>query len=231
MSPGTPAEGLRIVGVTGGVGSGKSTAARLLAEALDALLLDADQIVQELLVLPQTLVEIELAVGFQVSDEHGALDRGRLAEKVFADPQARRALEGVLHPAVRRRMREALATLERERPGQASAVLDVPLLREGGLDVACDAVIHVEAPEEARCQRARARHGWTEEAWRAREAAQMPVAEKAERADAILVNDAEPEALPERIAALLPQLRGLPPRPLCARWPTEEAGTKRRDLS
>ncbi len=241
MVEATSEGGLRVLGVTGGVGSGKSTAAKLLANALGARLLDADQIVQELLTSTEVLSSIELAVGFSVRAEDGSLDRALLSERVFDSEEAREALEGVLHPAVRNRLWFGLAEAEQAaapNPATASstqfagwAVLDVPLLREGGLDAVCDFIVHIEVPAGLRCARACARHGWTADTWEAREAAQMNVDEKRSRADAILVNDAEPELLPERVAALLPQLRDLPPRPLRARWPAPDAEPTRQNLS
>lgn len=225
--------GLRVLGVTGGVGSGKSTAAKLLADALGARLLDADQIVQNLLKSSEVLSSIEVAVGFSVRAEDGSLDRGLLAERVFGAEEARKALEGILHPAVRNQLWAGLDEAERSASPKSPswAVLDVPLLREGGLDAVCDFIVHIEVPASLRCARACARHGWSADTWEAREAAQMPVDEKRSLADAILVNDAEPELLPERVAALLPQFRDLPPRPLLARWPAPDAEPTRQYLS
>jgi dephospho-CoA kinase len=212
------------------VGAGKSHVARALAEALPATVLDADALVQDLLKSPQVLDSIEVALGFGVRDAAGELDRATLGSRVFGDPEARQTLEQVLHPAVRQRLWQQLDALEQV-GGPVWAILDVPLLREGGLDQACDWVIHVDAPESLRCARACARHGWDAATWNAREAAQMPVDEKRRRADAILDNDAEAEDLSRRIEALLPRLRALPPRPLRARWPAPDAGPSRHSTS
>ena len=222
--------GLRVVGVTGGVGAGKSHVARALATVLPASLIDADAIVQDLLKMPQVLADIEVAVGFSIRDSDGTLNRDTLGQRVFADQAARRALEGVLHPAVRRRIWEDLEALEAA-GGPAWALLDVPLLHEVGLDKVCDLLVHVDAPLELRRARACARHGWDAATWEAREAAQLPEEEKQRRADAILDNDAEAEDLSRRIEALIPRLRDLPPRPLRARWPAWDAEPKRHPSS
>ena len=218
MSGVTSAPGLHVLGVTGGVGSGKSTASKILATALGGQVLDADAIVSELLQSPEVLDLIEVKLGAIVRDETGALNRTRLADHIFAHPEAKAQLEGVLQPAVRRQLWLDLEDMEAS-GGPVWAILDVPLLREGGLDRICDRVVHVHVPEELRCARACARHGWSAEQWQAREAAQMEESEKAARADAILHNHAGIGALSEQIAALAPTLQSLPPRPLRDRWP------------
>jgi len=213
------AAGLRIVGALGGVGSGKSTAARILAELGQGIVVDADRLVGELFGDPRVLEELERAAGAPLRGPDGSLDRPRLAACIFADAEARRRVEAVLHPRVRARTWAALEAFERERPG-GLAVLDVPLLLEGGLAEICDFRVFVAAPEEVRARRAGARHGWSREEWLRREAAQAPLAEKEARADAILVNDAGLERLREQCAALAARLRDLPARALRLRWPS-----------
>lgn len=218
MSSASSATGLHVLGVTGGIGSGKSTAARLLAESMHGTVLDADAIVGELLQSAEVLDSIELKLSAKIRDHHGALDRTALADHIFAHPDAREALESVLHPAVRRQL--WLGMEEREQLGGAQwVVLDVPLLREGGLDRVCDRIIHVQVPAEIRCARACERHGWSAEQWQARETAQMQESEKAARADAILANHAGLEALSQQVEALVVSLHCLPPRTLRDRWP------------
>lgn len=218
MSSASSASDLRVLGVTGGVGSGKSTAAKLLAATLHGQVLDADAIVGELLQDPEVLDRIELKLNATIRDGAGALNRTLLADHIFAHPEARELLEGVLHPEVRRQLWLGMERIEQtEELGWA--ILDVPLLREGGLDRVCDRVVHVAVPAEVRSARACARHGWSHEQWQAREAAQMEESEKAARADAILHNHAGLDALSEQVTALAPTLHGLPPRPLRDRWP------------
>ncbi|MGB0953112.1 MAG: dephospho-CoA kinase, partial [Planctomycetota bacterium] len=157
-------------------------------------------------------------LGVPVRDDAGALDRTALADHIFAHPDARETLEGVLHPAVREQLWLGMQRAE-EKGGAQWVVLDVPLLREGGLDRLCDRIVHVEVPAEVRCARACERHGWSAEQWRARESAQMQESEKAARADAILANHAGLEALSQQVEALVVSLHCLPPRTLRDRWP------------
>jgi dephospho-CoA kinase len=139
-----------------------------------------------------------------------------VAARVFADPAARARLEAVVHPAVRAAMRretERLAAL-----GHAIAFYDVPLLYETGLEGEVDAVAVVWAPRAAQLERMRARDGFAPEEAEARLRAQLPVDEKAARADFVVANDGDPAALPAKAAALLADLaaglgRRLPSQP------------------
>lgn len=211
-------QGLVLLGLTGGIGSGKSTASKSLCEVLDALHVDADRIVGELLQSPEVLSQIEVALGKAVTTGAGCVDRNLLSAVIFHDDEARQAVEEVLHPAVRRQVWQELVDREAEQPA-SFAILDVPLLRESGLDRICDSVLHVEVLAAERCRRACSRHGWTEAQWQSREDAQMPVDRKAALADAILKNDAGTANLMSQVQALAPTLRRLKPSPLAERWP------------
>ena len=233
--PGTGSRpGLWIVGFLGGVGSGKSSAARALGKALSEAdpgaplrLLDADAEVGRILGDPETLKALEAAFGPGLRQPDGSLDRRALGARVFGDPAARSRLEALLHPPVRRALHQALQELEEasRRSGRGAwALLDVPLLLEGGLDALCDTLVHVETSAAERARRSRERHGWSTEEWEAREAAQRPVEEKRTAADAILSNEQGPEALAEACrelaARLLRSRAGRPEvRPLAERWP------------
>lgn len=218
---GAVAAGLRIVGTMGGVGSGKSTAARLLAQLGGGIVVDADQLVGELFQDPEVLAQLELAAGPGLRDAHGRLDRTALAGRIFQDAVARQRVEAVLHPRVRARIWAALEAWERKEPG-GLAILDVPLLLEGGLAAVCGFLVFVAVPDELRASRAMARHGWSQEEWQRREAAQAPLALKEARADAILRNDAGLERLREECAALVSRLQDLPARALRVRWPAPD---------
>lgn len=210
--------GLRVVGLLGGVGAGKSFAGRALAEALPGSLFSADEEIARLLRDRAVARRIEDALGPGLLDLLGEVDRKALAAKVFGDPDARETLEGILHPAARQALHEGLERLE-DRGGPVWAVLDIPLLLEGGLYVLCDFLVFVEAPDGVRSARAMARHGWSEEQWAARELAQRSLAEKKSLADAILENGGSAEHLQDQISELVVTLRSLPPRPLKDRWP------------
>lgn len=216
---GTPG-GLRIVGVLGGIGAGKSTVARKLAAALHGAVLDADEEAAALLADPavQRRIQATLAPGRAPPPGAPPLDRRELARRIFGDPEARRRVEGILHPAVRRSLHAKLRSLE-DAGGPRWVVLDVPLLLEKGMHRLCDFLVHVEASAAVRARRACRRHGWTPQEWAAREAAQRNVQEKAATADAILDNSGSLERLRDQIQVLAPRLRDLAPCRLRDRWP------------
>ncbi|WP_424950227.1 dephospho-CoA kinase [Deinococcus sp.] len=170
---------VRRLGLTGSIGAGKSTVARLLGQ--DGLrVLDADAVARELSLSGPVLAEVAGLLGPEyLAYEEGrpvALDRPALAALVFADEQKRTVLNGILHPKVRARMRE----LEQEAAarGHTWVVQDVPLLFEGGAWKDMDAVLLVGAPLELRLRRVASRDGLSREAVLARDAAQMPIEQK-----------------------------------------------------
>lgn len=150
--PWTAGRALR-VGVTGGIGAGKSSVAGILAE-LGARVVDADRLAHEV-VAPGTpgLAAVATAFGRGVLAADGSLDRAALAARVFADPGARHHLEQITHPRIAALAAERLAGTAPDR----LAVYDVPLLVEAGLAQAVDCVLVVDAPEELRLARVRAR--------------------------------------------------------------------------
>jgi dephospho-CoA kinase len=178
------------IGLTGGIGSGKSTVSALLA-ARGAVVIDADRIAREV-VEPGTpgLAAVVDAFGDSVLTPDGALDRPALAAVVFADPSARARLDGIVHPLVRARAVELIAAL----PDDAVVVQDIPLLVETGQAGAFDLVLVVEAAPETRVDRL-VRRGLTEEDARARIAVQATDDQRRAVADAVMVNDGTPEDL------------------------------------
>ncbi|MEI4270922.1 dephospho-CoA kinase [Klenkia sp. LSe6-5] len=171
------------IGLTGGIGSGKSTVAALLVER-GAHLVDADQIAREV-VEPGTpgLAAVVEAFGPQVLTPQGALDRPALAAVVFADPQQRARLDAVVHPLVRARAAELVAAA----PPDAVVVQDVPLLVETGQAGTFDLVVVVQAPLDVRLARL-AERGTPEADARARIAGQATDEERAAVADVVLTN-------------------------------------------
>lgn len=200
---------LRVFGLTGGIGSGKSTVAALLREQ-GVPVVDADELAREA-VAPGSpgLAEIVAAFGPEVLGQDGALDRKRVAGLVFADPAARQRLNAITHPIVRRLSQERFAALERA--GVTLAAYDVPLLYEVGLDQVLRPVVVVAAGLETQLGRVMARDSLTREQASARIAAQMPLADKRARADHVLENDGSRAELERQVSELVAQLRSAQP--------------------
>jgi dephospho-CoA kinase len=195
---------MRLVGLTGGIATGKSTFAAVL-RARGVPVIDADQLAREAVAKGSpALADVVAAFGPEVLDAEGALDRKRMAARVFADPTARADLERIVHPRVRAAMRAAVARLAAD--GAPLAFYDVPLLYEAGREGEVDLVAVVWAPREAQLERLAARDGMGPAAAEARLAAQLPVDEKAARADVVIVNDGPADALGAKADALLADL-------------------------
>jgi dephospho-CoA kinase len=182
------------IGLTGGIGSGKSTVAALLA-GRGARIVDADRIAREV-VEPGTpgLAAVVEAFGAGVLTPEGALDRPALAAVVFADPEARRRLDGIVHPLVRARAGELVAAA----PADAVVVQDVPLLVETGQAASYDLVLVVEADLETRIARL-VQRGLAEGDARARIDAQATDKQRRAVADVVLDNSGTPEQLAEQV--------------------------------
>jgi dephospho-CoA kinase len=193
------------VGLTGGIGSGKSEVSGRLA-ALGAVVLDADKVAREV-VEPGTpgLDQIAEAFGPGVLRSDGSLDRPRLAEIVFADEAARARLNGIVHPLVHERMRAA--ETEAVRSGDGVVVVhDVPLLAEGGRAGEFDLVIVVDVPEQVQVERLAQARGMTEEQARARMAAQASREQRLGVADIVIDNAGTLADLDRRVAEVWAEL-------------------------
>lgn len=195
------------IGLTGAVGSGKSTAGRVFEEC-GARLLNADLEARDVLHSAELRGPLVEAFGESILGETGDVVREKLADLVFENPESKQRLEDMIHPAVRRRYREARDALG---PGEI-LVYDVPLLFEAGLEADFDLVITVSAPEEQRLERVKARSNWDENEWRRREAAQLPLSEKEKRADLIIRNDHSPAALKATVRDLYKTIQNAGPR-------------------
>ncbi|MGC6489171.1 MAG: dephospho-CoA kinase [Planctomycetota bacterium] len=200
--PFAPARPL-VLGLVGGIASGKSTVAALFA-AHGLRHIDADAHARAASQAPHVLAQVRSQLG-QRFVSHGQLDRAALAAKVFSEPAAKATLEAILHPEVRARIRAELA--EASRSGRSS-LLDVPLLFEAGLFEDCDHVVFVEASDATRRERALAR-GWADDELERRERNQLPIHEKRERSDFTVSNDGD---LAETRGAVAALLRGLEAR-------------------
>ena len=176
-----------VIGVTGGVGTGKSTVARMFYK-LGATVLDADAIAHQVME-PKRVAwrQIVKAFGEGILDEDQAINRRRLAAVVFQDEERRKRLERIVHPHVLREIRGRLHRLRRLKRTRA-VVLDVPLLMEVGADRLVDALVVVTAPPEVQRERLRATHGWSDEDTRARIAAQWDLSAKVDLAEYVVDN-------------------------------------------
>ncbi|MFD6923274.1 dephospho-CoA kinase [Streptomyces sp. NPDC059944] len=184
------------VGLTGGIGAGKSEVSRLLVE-YGAVLIDADRIAREV-VEPGTpgLTAVVDAFGEDVLTADGTLDRPRLGSIVFADPERLATLNAIVHPLVGTRSR----ALEDAAPADAVVVHDVPLLAENGLAPLYDLVIVVDARPETQLDRLVRLRGMTEKDARARMAAQAPREKRLAVADIVIDNDVPLADLERRVA-------------------------------
>ena len=197
--------GVPFVGLTGGLGSGKSEALRALHE-LGAATLSTDAVVHELLASGELTDTIAARLGVEVAPG-GRLDRSLIAGRVFGDADARSWLEGELWPRVGRRVADWKQEVDALDPPPRAAVVEVPLLFESGMDAVFDATIAVVADEEVRAERAGARgHASVAE----RTGRQLTQEEKAERADYEVRNDGTLDELRERLSRVLARLDAEP---------------------
>jgi dephospho-CoA kinase len=189
------------VGLTGGIGSGKTTVAELLAQQ-GAVIIDADLLAREV-VAPGTpgLALIEKEFGRDILTADGELDRAVLAQRVFTDPDARRRLEAIIHPLVRERAAELEATASPD----AVVVHVIPLLVETGQAESFDVVVVIDVTEDVQITRLQAR-GMTWADAKARIDAQASRAARTAAADIVIDNSGTPEELEQGVGELWAEL-------------------------
>ena len=192
---------MRVIGLTGGIASGKSTVAAMLKE-YGFPVIDADQLARDA-VLPGTsgLRQIVSAFGSEVMKEDGSLDRTVLGEKVFSDPSARKVLESILHPAIKELAQKCLEQLRRE--GVPVVFYMAPLLIEAGVTDRVDEIWIVYVSREIQLERVRKRDAISREDAEKRLAAQMPMDEKRGYGRVVIDNSGDLEGLQRRVAAIL----------------------------
>jgi dephospho-CoA kinase len=186
------------VGLTGGIGSGKSTVADLFAE-LGVPVIDTDVIARELTAPGNATLEmIRAAFGESVMQADGTLDRAALRRRIFADSAARQQLEAILHPRIRQFVEQTLATLV-----ASYALVVIPLLVEtGGYRDVLSRILVIDCPEDLQIARVMARSGLAHDEVKAILAAQAGRAERLAAADDVIVNTASPKALHTQVVAL-----------------------------
>lgn len=193
-----------IIGLAGGIGSGKSTVAAMLAE-LGAAVICSDQLSHQELNSPEVLATLMGWWGRDILRSDGSANRAAIRTRVQAEPEARRRLEGLLHPRIavaRHRLTEAAAA----DPNVRAVVWDSPLLFETGLDRECDAIVFVEAGREQRLARVTRERGWTPEELERFEQAQKPLDFKREHADYIVSNNSDKDAVRQEVAGVFSRI-------------------------
>jgi dephospho-CoA kinase len=203
-SPSSSPPKLPIIGLIGGIGSGKSTVARMLAE-LGCLVADSDAMGHQALEDERIREQIRHKWGTEVfaPGAGSPINRTALAQKVFADPSARKHLESLVHPWIEERRAELFSTPPK---GTRALVIDAPLLLEAGLGPQCDAIIFVESPESVRQNRVAATRGWDPAELSRREAAQLPLDQKRLSAHHVLRNDGSSDALQAQVRQVLSEV-------------------------
>lgn len=193
------------VGLTGGIGSGKSTVARMLA-AQGFTVVDADQIAREIMEPGSpVLAEVAREFGEELLLADGSLDRAELARRAFASEDATQRLNAITHPAIRAESARRLDAAEAR--GEAAAVYDMPLLVDLGLHESMDLTVVVDVDPEERVRRLVASRGLDEADARARIARQIPDAKRNAAADVIIDNNGPMEGLEPQVEALANRLR------------------------
>ena len=190
-----------VIGLLGGVAAGKSQVAAQFAE-LGCAVIDADAIGHELLRDSGVRRALQKQFGGDILDPAGEIDRRRLAAKAFAGPEGVAALDAIMAPVLWPRVIAAVEAA-RQRPDAAAVVLDAALILEKGLDKLCDALVYIQAPPEVRQARAQSARGWNPSETARREAVQVSLKVKQNRADYIVDNGTSPEHTSEQVHAIL----------------------------
>jgi dephospho-CoA kinase len=181
--------GKPVIGIAGGIASGKSYIADLFGE-LGCLVIKSDDQVAAAYRDPEVLAELKRWWGDGVVRPDGAVDKRVIANRIFGDPEERRRLEGLLHPYVAR-LRDTQMLAAAGDKNVVAYVWDTPLLFETGLNQECDAVVFVDAPRDLRVSRVKETRGWDESELMRREILQTPLDRKRELSDHVITNTAD----------------------------------------
>lgn len=204
-----PAHRLPVLGLAGGIGTGKSTVARILAEE-GCVVADSDDLARHAYNDPEIRRQLFEWWGDRIRDCRGChaepdslpppVDRRAIAAIVFEQPAERARLESLIHPWIARHRDTLFASAP---AGTRALVIDAPLLFETGLDKHCDRVIFVDSSDESRLSRVRAARGWDVGELGRREAAQWPLDRKRSLADHVIRNDGDPAGLRAQVLSVL----------------------------
>ena len=196
---------MKKVGLTGGIGSGKSTVARMLGGAGFAVV-DADQVARDIMTPGSpVLEEVAAAFGADLIGDDGALDRGELARRAFATTGDTQRLNAITHPAIRAESERRFAAAEEA--GEQAVIYDMPLLVDLGLNQDMDLTVVVDVDKEERIRRLVAKRGLDEADARARMAQQIDDATRLAAADVVIDNNGPLEALEPQVAALIKKIK------------------------
>ncbi|MCE9619814.1 MAG: dephospho-CoA kinase [Planctomycetes bacterium] len=195
---------LPVIGLVGGIGSGKSEVARMLAE-VGCVVCDSDSLVRKTLREPAIKQELVNWWGPTILDSHGEINRKAVAHLVFASNEDRLRLEQLIHPRVEARRQEIFAAAP---PTTPALVIDAPLLLEAGLGPKCDRIWFIDAPLATRIERVHKARGWAATDLERRESAQWPLDRKRSAAHDVLRNEGDSASLRRQV---LQVLRDLPP--------------------
>jgi dephospho-CoA kinase len=190
-----------VIGITGGIGSGKSTVAQMFGQ-LHCLVISSDEQVNQAYRDPAIIQQLRSWWGDAIVRPDGQVDRARIADLIFSDPGQRLKLEGLLHPKVEQ-LRQGLMLGAANDPQVPAIIWDTPLLFETGLYRQCDAIVFVEAPVSQRLRRVQQTRGWTQEELTRRENSQWPLDKKREISDYIVDNTADAEFVRSQLRNVL----------------------------
>jgi dephospho-CoA kinase len=190
-----------VLGLLGGIGSGKSLAGRWLG-AKGGRIIDADTLGHEALAQPDLQAAIVKQFGPGIVGDQGEIQRRALGQLVFADEAKLRRLERIVFPYIARRIREKIQAAQQD-TAVRFVVLDAAVMLEAGWNDTVDKLLFIDAPRALRLERLQKNRGWTEADLLARERLQLPVEEKKRRADAVIVNDGDPKKVHEQLEDVL----------------------------